>query len=128
MVAGSLRNATAIARWLNSDDPSVAVVACGERWPDGSFRPAIEDLLGAGALIAALEGMPTPQARAAAGAWWALESQTADTLAASTTGRQLADAGWADDVAFAADVDASACVPVLVDGRFSDQGGTLPAT
>jgi 2-phosphosulfolactate phosphatase len=128
VVAVSLRNAAAVARWLNSDARPVAVVACGEHWPDGSFRPAIEDLLGAGALIADLDGGRAPEADAAAAAWWALESRAAETLASSETGRQLARARRADDVAFAGEVDASACVPVLIDGRFSDQGAGHPAT
>jgi 2-phosphosulfolactate phosphatase len=58
VVAACLRNARAVAAWLSeryrhADEP-VSVIAAGERWPDGSLRPALEDLLGAGALLAAL--------------------------------------------------------------------------
>ena len=65
LLAASLRNVTATSRWiagrgLGTPDRPVTVIAAGERWPDGSLRPALEDLLGAGAVIAAL-------ARAAAG-------------------------------------------------------------
>jgi 2-phosphosulfolactate phosphatase len=54
-----LRNASATSRWLvghgrGTPDHPVSVIAAGERWPDGSLRPALEDLLGAGAVIAAL--------------------------------------------------------------------------
>ena len=57
-VAASLRNASAVAEWLSErfrgDVEPVSVIAAGERWPDGSLRPALEDLLGAGAVLSAL--------------------------------------------------------------------------
>jgi 2-phosphosulfolactate phosphatase len=59
VIAGCLRNATAIGRWLAQQGwatPAhpVTVIAAGERWPDKTLRPAIEDLLGAGAIATAL--------------------------------------------------------------------------
>ncbi|WP_199552024.1 2-phosphosulfolactate phosphatase [Streptomyces sp. N35] len=59
VVAACLRNAPAVGSWLTDEGygtPArpVGVIASGERWPDGELRPALEDLLGAGAVIAAL--------------------------------------------------------------------------
>jgi 2-phosphosulfolactate phosphatase len=53
VVAGCLRNASAVGRWLAQHgfgtlERPLAVIAAGERWPDDSLRPALEDLLGAG--------------------------------------------------------------------------------
>ncbi|MFE6912342.1 2-phosphosulfolactate phosphatase [Streptomyces erythrochromogenes] len=53
VVAGCLRNASAVGRWLavrgyGTPRLLVAVIAAGERWP------ALENLLGAGAIVAAL--------------------------------------------------------------------------
>ncbi len=63
VVAACLRNAQAVAKWLDHQPGSVAVIACGERWPDGSLRPALEDHLGAGALVSALAGAGHPRLR-----------------------------------------------------------------
>ena len=45
-------------------------IAAGERWKDGSLRPTVEDLWGAGGFLAALDvdGF-SPEARAAAAAY-----------------------------------------------------------
>ncbi len=69
VVTACLRNVGAIARWLDRAGGPVAVIACGERWPDQSLRPSVEDLIGAGALIARLRGSCSPEAEAAAAAW-----------------------------------------------------------
>ena len=58
-----------------------SVVAAGERWPDGQLRPAVEDLWGAGAVLAALgaDGA-SPEARMAAAAFRAVEDGLGDEL------------------------------------------------
>ncbi|RII14706.1 putative 2-phosphosulfolactate phosphatase [Streptomyces sp. YIM 130001] len=126
VVAGALRNASAVAdrlaRWgYGTLDRPVAVVAAGERWPDAGLRPALEDLLGAGAIISGLrdrtDAVLSPEATAAA----AVHGATADpaaTIAASSSGRQLISGGFGDDVAVAGEVDSSSLVPVLRDGAF----------
>ena len=50
VVAGSLRNASAVARWLNGRFATVGLVPAGEQWPDGAMRVCYEDLIGAGAI------------------------------------------------------------------------------
>ena len=54
VVGACLRNRRAVADWIAARGGTVAVVAAGERWPDGSLRPASEDLWGAGAVLALL--------------------------------------------------------------------------
>src|SRR4029077_5665586 len=90
----------------------VLVVPAGERWPDGSLRPSLEDGLGAGAVIAALGSVPaslSPEADWLGAAYLG----TADVAAAvreSASGRELIQGGFADDVAIAVDLDASTVV------------------
>lgn len=140
VVAASLRNRAAVAAWLvdwlesstgSRVQPAVVVVPAGERWPDGSLRPAVEDLWGAGAVVAALvqrlehRGGPlllSPEAEAAGAAWLAVEDRVDEALHASASGRELVEQGWPDDVSIAAELDASDVVPVLTDGAYSARG------
>lgn len=139
VLAASLRNAAAVARWV-ADRPgagrrTVAVVAAGERWPGGGLRPAVEDAWGAAAVLRGLLGGPgddavdgrpaedaSPEARTVAGL--APHGDVATALAGCATGRELTADGYAGDVRVAAEVDASRVVPRLVDGRFVDAAGT----
>ena len=125
VLGACLRNRTAVAGWLAAQDGTVAVVAAGERWPDGSLRPAVEDLWGAGAVLALLpRGALSPEACVAADAF----STVADSLPASVhgcaSGRELSAAGFAEDVDVAAELDVSEVVPVLTDGAFRDSSAT----
>jgi 2-phosphosulfolactate phosphatase len=121
VVGASLRNRTAVARWLLARGGTVAVVGGGERWPDDTLRPCAEDLWGAGAVLALLpEADLSPEARLAADAFRAVEPRLADSLHACAGGRELAAAGFADDVDVAARLDAADVVPVLTGGAFHD--------
>jgi 2-phosphosulfolactate phosphatase len=101
----------------------VTVIACGERWPDGSLRPALEDLLGAGAILAGARGGASPEARAAVAAFRAAEADLPEILRQCASGRELRDKGREADVAYAARLNVSTVVPVLTDGVFGPAGG-----
>lgn len=125
-VGASLRNASAVAQWIGAKNQGAvtAVIAAGERWPDGSLRPAVEDLWGAGAVIAALldagASDVSPEARTAAAAWRAVQHDVGSELRQCGSGRELAGMGHPEDVDIAAEVDSSSCVPILRDGVFVD--------
>jgi 2-phosphosulfolactate phosphatase len=140
VVAGCLRNAAAVGRFLRGTAGPVTVIAAGERWPDGSLRPALEDLLGAGAILAALRdlgGLRAPAARQgsaalrdpgleafspeaeAARACFEATADVAAAVADCDSGRELAEGGYGDDVAIAVEIDAGRLVPVLADGAFT---------
>ena len=125
VVGGCLRNAGAVARWVDdaSEGGAVGVVPCGETWPGGGLRPAVEDLLGAGAIVSELAGERScsPEAAVALAAFRAARPEIASALAESASGRQLRDRGLEDDLAWAGAVDVSECVPVLgAEGGYRD--------
>jgi 2-phosphosulfolactate phosphatase len=123
VIAGCLRNAAAVAQWLDANYRSVTVIACGERWPDGSLRPCIEDVIGAGAILSHLgegrgEGAVSPESRIAIAAFEATAADLAGILTDSASGRDLVTHGFAEDVQYAAALNQSSIVPVLQDGSF----------
>jgi len=124
VVAACLRTAHAVAARLARVDGPVAVVPAGERWgDDDSLRPALEDELGAGAVVAALlaarPGLEvSPEAGAAAAAYGAVRGALLPTLQRCGSGRELIERGYPEDVEMAADADCTDVVPLLVDGWF----------
>ncbi|WP_028048384.1 2-phosphosulfolactate phosphatase [Cellulomonas sp. URHD0024] len=120
VVGASLRNADAVAEAVSGVD-RVLVVAAGEAWPDGSLRPAVEDLWGAGAVVAALgeRGLSlSPEASAAAAAYREVRGREHRALLECASGRELTGRGLDADVGIAAEVGQSGSVPRLVDGAF----------
>ena len=123
VVAGSLRNRRAIADWAlgqqgdKGDRFTIAVVAAGEVRDDGTTRFAVEDLLGAGAVIDALADVGidycSPESAAASAAFTGLRNATGHLIGASASGRELVERGYRGDVDLAIDLDVSSAVPVL---------------
>jgi len=118
IVAGCFRNATAVARWASQQGRDVAVVAAGERWEDGTIRFAIEDWLGAGAIISRLPGNRSPEAEAAAASFERLRRSIHGTLANCPSGRELIEGGYPDDIDLASEIDADDVVPLLEGNAF----------
>lgn len=131
VLAASLRNASAVADWIVERDSTrddagpgrIAIIAAGERWPDGELRPAVEDLWGAGAVAAQLQArgreLVSPEARLAADAYRSVSTNLREELLACASGRELVDSGFGDNVEIAAAVNVTNVVPELVAGRFS---------
>ncbi len=118
VVAACLRNASAVADWLRHRPRPLLVVAAGETWPDGSLRPAVEDMVGAGAVIDAIGGSASPEAAAAGHAWRAFERDPWQLLSTCSSGRELIARQRIEDVRYAAESNVSTVVPVLLGGAF----------
>jgi 2-phosphosulfolactate phosphatase len=113
VLAGCLRNASAVARAASRSGRRVSVIAAGERWPDGSLRPCLEDWLGAGSIVAGLAGSLSPEARAARATFEAASAEIGSLLHDSGSARELVERGYEEDVAIASEVDVSEVAPLL---------------
>lgn len=129
VLAGCLRNASATAAAARrlAAHGSIAVIAAGERWhgATGPIRPAVEDLIGAGAILAALDPSAaatapacSPEAAAARAAFVAARPRLRETLLAAASGRELAARGWDDDVDNCAALDVTDVAAVLEGDAF----------
>ncbi|WP_136057112.1 2-phosphosulfolactate phosphatase [Microbacterium sp. K24] len=139
VLVGAIRNASAVARAVQTVQErrqartSVAIIAAGEWDEVGEPRFAVEDHLGAGAIIAALTDLgidhTAPDAAVAAEGFRALRRALRHMLSASGSAREL-EIGVPSTARMAASgvvptapvdaavIDAVDVVPVLVDGRF----------
>ncbi len=130
VLAGCLRNATAtarLARRLAGPTGTISVIAAGERWhgATGPIRPAVEDLIGAGAILTALDPSAaisapccSPEAAAARAAFVGARPRLHEAIASSGSGRELIGRGWADDVATSAALDVTDQAARLVDDAY----------
>lgn len=111
ILTGCFRNLSATAEACRAFN-RILVVPCGERWPDGSLRPCIEDYVAAGGLIAAL-GRRTlsPEAETAVAAWHYHQAADFASLHRCSSASELIQRGFVDDVALclALDTGTQAC-------------------
>lgn len=128
VVFAGLRNAAAVAAHImrvqhdRGRRTSISVIAAGSGDEDATagLRWAVDDLLGAGAVVAALGDLgidhASPDAAVAGEGFRALGGAVRHLLTASGNGRALAAEGERDAVLAAAARDAVPVVPVLRDG------------
>jgi 2-phosphosulfolactate phosphatase len=116
--AGCLRNARAVARAAAALGKRVTVIAAGEQWRGGGLRFALEDWLGAGAVIHGLPGSRSAEAAAAEAAFLHGRDQLLDIMVACESGRELIERGFSEDVRLAAALGVSGFAPRLTDGAY----------
>jgi 2-phosphosulfolactate phosphatase len=128
MLIGSFLNAQAVANMIHAklktgEITSVTVLACGERWvegtneSDGALRFALEDYLGAGAILAHLHGVASsPECKAARAAFVGAKKQLFARLLECGSGVELIEKGHAGDIRIAAALNSLDVVPALLDG------------
>ena len=117
--AGCLRNADAVAMAAEQIGKRISVIPAGEKWPDGSLRPAIEDLIGAGAIISHLSGKRSPEAEMAVATFVSAQSHLLQTLQQCGSGREVTAIGFGSDIDLAVALNQSNYAPLLREGVYT---------
>ncbi len=99
----------------------ISIIPAGERWQDGTLRPALEDLLGAGAILHLLPGTKSPEAEMAVAAYHHFADDLRSALWHCGSGKELVGRGFTEDVELAAASNTSDAVPLLIDGAYRNQ-------
>jgi len=123
VLIGALVNAEAITKYImsfieaNRSHFTISIVACGERFKepnsDGEIRFAIEDYLGAGAIIAGLKMNKTSEALVCEGAFVQNQKSLDRIIWECESGVELRDIGFGDDVKLASQLNSIDVVPAL---------------
>ena len=114
VLTACLRNASSVASYASNIGGKIAVVAAGEKWQDGSLRFAMEDYIGAGAIISHLRNSKSPEAQLAEHVYNCSVVHLTDKLMHSISGKELIHRGFEADVLLAAELDVSDIVPGMV--------------
>jgi 2-phosphosulfolactate phosphatase len=115
-----LRNALAVAKRAAACGRRIAVIPAGERWDDDSLRPCLEDLIGAGAVLAEMAGTLSPEAELAVATFARFRGTLYDAISRCGSGRELGQRDFAGDIELTAEYAVSSAAPVLAGDRFID--------
>lgn len=127
LLIGCLLNTSAVAEAANhiqkQTGANITVVPCGEHWEDpkddeNDLRPAIEDYLGAGAIMEKLQGSKSVEAQLCMSAFQYAKSNINEFIWDCGSGRELRERGFVEDVTHSAAIDVLQVVPTLQNGRF----------
>ncbi|ETI70798.1 2-phosphosulfolactate phosphatase [Neobacillus vireti] len=127
LLIGALLNVDAVASIANQvrskTKASITVVPCGEQWSElseyeNNLRPAIEDYLGAGAILSNLEGKKSPEAKVCIGAFQNSNQNIAELIWECGSGRELRERGFEADVTHCSRLNLNQTVPILHKDHF----------
>jgi 2-phosphosulfolactate phosphatase len=126
--AGCLLNYRAVAeivtKLVNESTGSVTVIACGEREKqpneDGPIRWAVEDYLGAGAIISELSLEKSPDALVCEAAYMETQDMIGHIIRNCPSGKELHEMGFDRDIDHSIQLNIYDNVPVMRNGFFTD--------
>ncbi len=123
LLIGCLLNALAVAKAAKQlqkkTEASITIIACGEQWDNkrengDKLRPCIEDYLGAGAILSELDGTKSPEAKVCIAAFQNSQTEINKLIWDSSSGRELREKGFAEDVSYSSQFNTFHEVPILV--------------
>ncbi|GAC1643094.1 MAG: hypothetical protein NVS4B12_06990 [Ktedonobacteraceae bacterium] len=128
LFVGSLVNAQAVAQAVSQIIEEqlldVTVIACGEQWKtsseDGELRIAVEDYLGAGAILSYLQQEKSPEAHVCEGAFLHVRDNIEHVLWECGSGRELREMGFGVDVQHATRLNAYDSAPIMSDDHLKN--------
>lgn len=126
VISGGLLNAQAVAgavaEIIEKKSMAVTVIACGERekspGQDGPIRWAVEDYLGAGAVISFLQYAKSPDATVCESAYRMNRDNLDQILWECPSGLELREVGFGDDVIHSARLNIYDSVPMMFKHHF----------
>lgn len=132
LFAGALVNAAATAHAAivecAKNRKRLTVVCAGERWEDAfeyeEMRVAIEDYIGAGAIISQISGGKSPEATLCESAFCASRENLRNLLYGCRSGQELIERGFTGDVEHSLQLDCYSVAAVLQEGCFVQWGVT----
>jgi len=96
--SGCFRNIIATANACRAFE-RILLIPCGERWPNDSLRPCIEDYVAAGGIIAGIgRENYSPEAQAAVAVWQHYQKQNLAPLRECSSALELIQRGYDQDV------------------------------
>jgi 2-phosphosulfolactate phosphatase len=134
LLIGSLLNASSVASAATQlrllSNANITVIPCGEQWGSGreeedTLRPAIEDYLGAGAILSYLDGEKSPEAEVCIGAFLQVKPKVEELIWNCGSGRELRERGFEADVKHCSHLNIYQTVPILKVNHFVTCNGEL---
>ncbi|MEK7432790.1 MAG: 2-phosphosulfolactate phosphatase [Cyanobacteriota bacterium] len=107
------RNYKAVAKKALELDENITIICAGERWGNSELRVSIEDLIGAGAVISELSGTLSPESKIALNSFNTYKNDLFSIIKESSSGKELIEKDFEDDVKLACQLNVSKHVPIL---------------
>lgn len=96
----------------------IAVIPADEKWDNGTLRFALEDSIGAGAILSYLSGSLSPESKASVGVFNSFKNDLLGTLKKCSSGKELIARVFESDVELVAAINVSDCVPVFTENAY----------